>query len=257
MPESDIKTPWDALSEELAQWSANSRIPQLFLRDDDAVEVTPALARLTGLCEQWNIPLLLAVIPKFADDELADFVSERILLTPAVHGYCHANYAGNGEKSMELGSHRPLRNVLGELDLGREKLAEMFGKRLSKLLVPPWNRIGEQVASHIADIGFCGISGFGWKIPHSGITWVNTHVDIIDWKNGKTAKSIDDVMSVLTLHLKSARQRGFSQVGILTHHLQHNKQSWSMLAELFHVLGSHRSVEWVKADDLAGGLAGC
>jgi hypothetical protein len=251
MRESGVKIASDALSEELEKWTASNQIPRLFLRDDDAVELTPALSRLTGLCEQWNIPLLLAIIPKFANDDLGAFVSERVLLTPAVHGYSHANYAGDSEKNTELGAHRPLNEVLSELELGRDKLGEMFGKRLSKILVPPWNRIGDQVALRIAEAGFYGISGFGWKIPVSNVVWVNTHIDIIEWKRGKTAKSFEDVVTELVRHLKTAREREFSPVGILTHHLKHDEKSWDMIAGLFHLLGARASVEWARADDLA------
>ena len=59
--------------------------------------------------------------------------------------------------------------------------------------MPPWNRIGERVASHVNEIGFQAISGFGWANPGDKQIWVNTHVDISQlttWTAG-----FDDIQS--------------------------------------------------------------
>ena len=50
------------LEAELQHWQEAGQRPRLFLRDDDAISDTPALRRLIGLCEQHNVPLLLAAV---------------------------------------------------------------------------------------------------------------------------------------------------------------------------------------------------
>ena len=56
----------DDLLAELDHWSSSGNNPRLFLRDDDTIEQSAGLTKLVELCERWQIPLLLAVIPKFA-----------------------------------------------------------------------------------------------------------------------------------------------------------------------------------------------
>ena len=238
------------LSTELVNWRQEDRMPRLFVRDDDAIEVTENLQRLSDLCENWDIPLLLAVIPKYANDDLEDFLRRHQTITPAVHGFSHANYAGEDEKKIELGNHRPVSRVLDELALARAKLSDMFGEGLSGLLVPPWNRIDSRIAADLGELGFSGISGFGWKNAVDAIVRINTHVDIIDWKNGKVGKPMDIVLAELTANLKHARQNNFAPLGILTHHLAHNEQCWQMLEAMFALLNASGNVQWVKADDL-------
>jgi len=240
----------DVLAVELAIWSRRRKTPRLFLRDDDAVRVTTALDRLCDLTARWKIPLLLAIIPQPAKDELTAYLGARALITPAVHGFSHRNYAKADEKKIELGGHRNIEEVLEELATGREKLLRMFGSSLSHILVPPWNRIDADIAARVAEAGFSGISGFGWKTSHGPLPRVNTHVDIIDWKNSKKARSLEMVKSDLAYHLKKAREENFAPVGILTHHLVHDKACWNMLEELFALLHRHGNVEWMATDDL-------
>ena len=240
----------DELRKELDLWSFSGHFPRLYLRDDDAIKITPHLERLTRLCERFEIPVLLAVIPKFAKSNLAGFVLQHAIITPAVHGYSHTNFAGQKEKKTELGNHRPLDNILAELAIGRDKLARMFGNRLSTLFVPPWNRVSNEVASGLDELGFVGISGFGWKIADQDILHINTHIDIIDWKNGKTEKPLDKVMGELITNLRIARRHEFSPIGILTHHLVHNQKCWEMIENLFLLLQNQREVRWVKAVDV-------
>jgi len=237
-----------ALTAELAIWSKEGRTPRLFLRDDDAVDITPALDRLAKLIAQWNIPLLLAIIPNYATAELAKFVATNPLITPAVHGYAHKNHAPPDEKKIELGDHRPDDIVIGELKTGREILHQMFGTRLSDLLVPPWNRISENVARAALRSGFSGISGFGWSKPSK--SRVNTHIDIIDWKNGKANKTIDMITGELATNLAIAREHNWAGVGILTHHLVHDENGWEVLGEFLSLIAMTDDFEWVVANKL-------
>ncbi len=238
------------LSAELTLWSKHGQNTRFFLRDDDAVEITPDLIHLQKMTETRNIPILLAVIPKFAKCELGKFVKSHPQITPAVHGYSHQNQAGKSEKKTELGAHRPVDQVLNELNEARSKMTGLFGHHLSDILVPPWNRIDGDVAAGAKGLGFRAISGFGWENPANEFAWVNTHVDIINWRENASPKSIAEITDELTDNLQIARNNAFAPIGILTHHLVHSQLCWHMLDEILEYLCGHQNVKWVSADDL-------
>lgn len=230
----------DHLQLELDYWKEAGVCPQLFLRDDDCVDVTPELKSLVQFIERRDIPLLLAVIPKFATEALGEFIADHKLITPAVHGYSHTNHAGEDQKKCEFGDGRDQGEMLDEMKRGRQMLGELFAERLSPLFVPPWNRIGEKAIAVSVEAGFGGLSGFGWKPQGNAPRWVNTHIDVIDWKNGKAKKSIDMLINELRMNLMYSRQRNFAPVGILTHHLV--QKDWETLGEVIDALGK---VKWV------------
>ena len=235
---------------DLQHWVQDNKRVRLFLRDDDAVKITAQLRRLAELCDAYNIPILLAVIPNEATLELADFVRASAKITPAVHGISHTNHGGGNEKKIELGGQRSARAVIDELKTSREKMLQMFGNELSTMLVPPWNRISQGVAAKVEEAGFGAISGFGWKAPIGNLPWINTHVDIIDWKNGKKTKSFDCVMAELSENLTIARENNYAPIGILTHHLVHNDATWSMLEALFELIGARQHIDWLNSSEL-------
>jgi hypothetical protein len=53
---------WDDLARECDAWAAEGRAVELWWRDDDAIEDTPALRRLLALT-RGRAPIALAVIP--------------------------------------------------------------------------------------------------------------------------------------------------------------------------------------------------
>lgn len=232
---------------ELGFWKAADQQPSMFLRDDDAVDISPELLKLTELVEQWAIPLLLAVIPRFATSELGNFVSSRELIIPAVHGFAHVNHAPENVKKCEFGDERTFKELMEDMEHGRRILQKLFPNNLSNLFVPPWNRIGEKalVASRL--VGFNGVSGFSWKNNYEGHNYLNTHVDIIDWKNDKKGKSTGAIITEISRSFEISRQNGFVPVGLLTHHLVHDEDAWAMLDELFEILNT-KGIKWIHPE---------
>jgi len=212
------------LSQEFAHWREAGLNPCIFIRDDDAVEDTPALRRLISIMKRHDCPLLLAVIPEPAASSLAALLEDHPIVTPAVHGFRHENHAPFGERARELGS-RPVPLVLAELRQGRKKLRSMFGERLSPILVPPWNRIDTDVAARAEEAGFTAISAHGWDEVEDATPRVNTHVDIMHWSGGRVGRSHEWVFGQLADNLAIARQKGGLPVGLLTHHLSHDEQA--------------------------------
>ncbi|MFK5977815.1 MAG: polysaccharide deacetylase family protein [Rhizobiaceae bacterium] len=247
-PVPDENTCMDALHQELDLWQSAGKKPRLFLRDDDAIEVTSALDKLIGPCEKFGIPLLLATIPKPANEALGARILKSPLVRGAVHGYRHKNHSPMGEKTCELGNHRPLDTVIGELKEGREKLLELFDGNLSDIIVPPWNRIHDQIINRLQEIGFNGLSTHAWLKHKMPLPMINTHVDIMHWSAGTIGREHNWVLNQVTYNLEIARQKGGRAIGILSHHLAHDDKAWAMLDKLYATL--ENKVDWVAADDL-------
>jgi hypothetical protein len=241
----------NALETELEHWRSAGKRPRLFLRDDDAIEDTPALRRLFDASESAGAPLLLASIPANAQPSLGAAVRAFGLATGAVHGYAHANHAPVGQKPCELDHFRPLEVVLGQLRQGREKLLALFGGSISGLLVPPWNRIHDAVAKHVHEAGFTGISAHGWltQPPVHRLASVNAHIDIVHWSGGGKGRDWAWMSAELAKALTEARLRGYRAVGMLTHHLAHDAQAWRVLDESI-AFAAANGMAWVDADTL-------
>ena len=250
MPDID---PWAKLSTAFDAAAAKGRTLRFWLRDDDAVQPTQALHQLCDLIARFDVPLLLAVIPKNAGKELAKLLAGHPLVSPCQHGFSHRNHAPSGERAQELGLHRPQESVLGELAAGRAHLSQLFGERLDDCVVPPWNRMDERLLPHLADLGFNAVSRFGdpGLSRACGLDLVNSTVDIIDWKNGKHGRSDADLIGKLQRQIETEISQSTAsevKIGILTHHLDHDRQAWNFLERLFAATRVHNAISWATLD---------
>ena len=233
------------LETELQHWRVAGRQPQVWWRDDDAISLTPGLERLTQFTGEAGIDVLLAVIPAYADQALAAFVGQHGHLQPCVHGWSHTNHAPAPEKKCELGTHRALDTVLAEIERGRQRLDGLFGPGLVPVLVPPWNRIRDDLAPRLGEIGIKAFSTFTHKRTYPEIQ-ANTHVDVMDWKapGGAAGKAPERLQNELAAALAVSRANGFYPVGLLTHHLVHDEVAWSSLSAVL----THTGLHWVSFD---------
>ncbi|WP_187968069.1 polysaccharide deacetylase family protein [Aquibium microcysteis] len=245
-----------AVEEELALWAEAGLTPRFWLRDDDAVEATAALERLIGFARRRSVPVLLAVIPARATQALADRLADEPLLTPCQHGIAHCNNAAAGTPSLELGGTRPAKEILADLADARARLLELFGKRLSGILVPPWNRMAPDVAAQLHALGFTGLSTWSWQRKGTSLPELNTQIDVMDWAGGHRGRDLSWTAGELVRRLIQARERGGAPLGILTHHLVHDERAWATLDELVTWLAEDRGFVFESADDLiAAGAA--
>lgn len=243
-------TAWNALDAELNLWAKLELKPSLWLRDDDAIEPTPALDQLLGLCTKTRVPLALAVIPAGATAELAQRLQHLDRVSVLQHGFAHANHALGGEKKSEFAELRPLEAMTGELVQGRATLTRLFGDAALPVLAPPWNRIAKNLLEHLPAAGLAGLTRFKPRkaaSPVPGIREVNTHVDLIQWREGRTGAPLIDILARITAHLTARRTGSADQAettGILTHHLAMDATAWATLAALLHRLGPDNRVVW-------------
>ena len=223
---------------------------RLWLRDDDAIEETRQLRRLSRLSGDHGINLLLAVIPEPMQPSLAEFVSSHERIDVAVHGLRHETHAREGEKKIELGGTADPDDLLARLETARKTLRHAFGDRATDILVPPWNRIDPAVSTRLRSAGFSAVSAFGWKAREADVPWLNTYVDLIDWRGTRGGKPVAQIAEELGAALKMARQAGYAPVGFLAHHLVHDKQAWASLEQLAVWAGGKSGVTWSSATAL-------
>lgn len=245
----------DALLRELDRWTAGGRTVALWWRDDDATQPTPALARLIAAARRHRAPLALAVIPAPMSDALVPAIDDP-LVTVLQHGFAHQNHAAAGERAVECGGDRPAIAVLDELTAGRARLAAAFGSRFCPVMVPPWNRIEPEIAAALPDRGFGGLSVFGPRAATqagAGSFAVNAHLDLLTWKGGARFAGRDKLLRLCAERLADRRCGRIDPdepFGLLTHHLDHDAETWAFLDEILGLLAAHPAVRWTEAGAL-------
>ena len=212
------------------------------------IEPTPALERLLHLKEHFDIPLALAVIPEQADPSLPDHIGDCVVLQ---HGFCHENFAAADAKKSEFPETRPIDQITEALGTGKGRLESLFGDQFFPLLVPPWNRIGNEAVQTLPSLGFIGLSRYmvrAQAIPAPGLAEVNCHVDPINWRGDRRAVPMDALLDMVIGHLRARRLKIADPVeptGLLTHHLVHDEDLWAALYKLLAFLTSHPAARWV------------
>jgi hypothetical protein len=241
---------WQDLENELGEWAAAGRTATFWWRDDDAVEPTPALDRLAVLSDEAAVPCALAVIPKLLAPKLPRALAGHPLVRVIQHGYAHQNHAPPGGRGWELGLHRPSAVVLDELSAGRRALADAFDGAFVPALAPPWNRIDPALYPDLPGIGLCGVSTFrdrARREPAAGLVEVNTHFDLIDWREGRVFRGEAAAGRHIVGHLRR-RRLGLADAeeptGILTHHLATDEAGWRFLAEFMRFIERQKAARW-------------
>ncbi|WP_421880995.1 polysaccharide deacetylase family protein [Pacificispira sp.] len=239
----------DGLIEELAAWRTEGRRPRLWWRDDDAVTRSPALDKLIGAAQ--GRPLALAVIPAALKPDLAGSLPDTVTVLP--HGYAHRNHEPADRKKAEFGAARVPDEALRDIAAGVSVLSEQFGPAFFPLFVPPWNRIAPDLAGRLAETGLAGLSTYNDRAPGDPVPRLNTHVDILNWKQkratGRAAFIGEDAaFDLLTDAFRRRRLRAegtdpAEPVGLLTHHLDHDADSWTFLQ----ALAEWDAFDWIDA----------
>lgn len=242
---------WRSLEEEIARWRDAGRTVEFWWRDDDASAPSAPVKQLLALSARSAAPLALAVIPLVAKPELFEGMRARVLL----HGTDHRNRAAAGEKKTEFAAGEAEGAALGRLERARERLAQLAGPAFLPVLAPPWNRFRRGLLPALAAIGIRGFSGYGSRAarhPAAGITEVNTHIDIIDWRGTRAFCGEDAALAAAARHLAERRTGGADgtePTGWLTHHELHDGAAWNFLERLFERTRRF-GARWVDAESI-------
>jgi hypothetical protein len=247
---------WRAISDELEQWRSQGRRAQFWWRDDDAIAKTAELSRLITLTRSAEIPLALAVIPGCLDDSLAPMLAGERRITVVPHGWRHENYAGETEKKAEFGDHRPVCELLAEVALGLAQVEESFGEQASAIFVPPWNRLDERLVGLLPRARIVAFSRYGprqCKTPAPGIVEINCHVDPVHWRGGGGFLGLDGILQPLLSLLRNQRLSNAvacEPIGLLTHHLVMDDETWSFVTDLIDILQLSEAADWRSVDEI-------
>lgn len=245
-----MKPDWFPLQNELKAWSDAELTLPLWWRDDDAIETTPQLERLTALSEKLGLPVHLAIIPSFAKPDLAGLTQQHKALIPVVHGWAHENHAPETEKKAEFRLHRPIQDVVSDIRQSVDTLADLLGDRFAPMFVPPWNRIAPEVVAELPALGFSSLSTFTpRKAKHAatGLEQVNTHLDPIDWHGSRGLVTPQTLIEQVVRQLRERRlghADNSEPYGLLTHHLVHDEDIWTFSEMLIQHLMSGPVQVW-------------
>jgi hypothetical protein len=117
--------------------------------------------------------------------------------------------------------------------------------------VTPWNRFGSIAGAALIGAGYTALSAKTTQIEVTGITVVDVHIDIIDWRGSRGYGGDGAVLGALRERLAALRVQGKESepTGILTHHAVHDPAAWTFLETLFSRLGG--KVGWLSVDDVS------
>jgi len=222
----------------------------IWWRDDDAGPDCPELERLLALARQFELPLALAVVPAWLEQEAATRITDIAGISVLQHGWAHADHAAAGEKKIELGGDRDRGRLFADLGRGRERLATAFGTRFLPVMVPPWNRIAGDVEAALPDLGYRGISTFHRRpaaaVP--GLHRIDTHLDLVDWRARRhltAAEALERLEGLLATG-------DAGPIGLLTHHRVMDGAAFAELERLLERLASRADLRWCDAGPLFG-----
>lgn len=233
---------------ELDRWHAAGRTAGLWLRDDDAAMPSAALDRLLRMTEAAAVPVALAVIPMQASALLARHLPAAPLAAVWQHGVAHKNNARPCQKKQELTGHAS--GLLTSIRAALERLQALFPDHAAPVMVPPWNRIDPALIPRLPELGLEGLSTFKPRQAIEaapGLWQVNTHADIIAWKDGQRFAGARETCEAMAAHL-ALRRTGHADpsepTGVLTHHLVMGEEAWAFLSDLFALTKGHPAARW-------------
>ncbi|MEQ1753492.1 MAG: hypothetical protein ABL973_05105 [Micropepsaceae bacterium] len=244
---------WDRVVSELDLWAREERTARFWWRDDDATDVSRNLVRMVRVAADHRVAIGLSVIPLRLSSKLRQFIAEHRNLDVLVHGLAHQSHARGGQAKREFGGQRSLGEMTDDLKKALALSRSAFGKRCLPVLVPPWNRIPPRVVRALPKFGYEGLST--WKpraeqTPVPGLLQVNTHLDVINWRAGRTIKPEALVASLLLRKLRWRRadpKRALEPLGLLTHHEYWCAEKEAIILNLLRTTREHPAVRWLTA----------
>ncbi|ORE94416.1 hypothetical protein ATO13_10091 [Stappia sp. 22II-S9-Z10] len=205
-------------------------------RDDDAVDVGPRLERTMALAADAGATIALAVIPAGVTDRLLTWTAGRAHLLQ--HGVAHTNHQRTG-KSAELGNARRADAIAAALIAAR---AALEVPHFVPTVVPPWNRMRDDLAPHLAAAGYTGVSLFGAAPSHTPLTRVDTHIDPVAWR---TDRSLATDAALCDMVDRALGQGG--PIGLLTHHAVETDAVHDFVKEFVNLVARHPGAAWTDA----------
>ena len=212
---------------------------QVFFRADDIGKMDSAFIRMMELFGKYQMPLCLAVVPMWMNKDrwqvMSRFIPDDLLWCWHQHGYAHINHEARGKKN-EFGESRPEEDVRRDLQLGRQRLAEILGPAFCPVFTPPWNRCSPATLQLLSELGFNALSRSSGVQPQANLPDLYVNVDL---HTGKET-ALSTAMERLLADWKRGIEDGY--LGIMLHHQRMNEHSFFLLEQLFKILQSQEGV---------------
>jgi hypothetical protein len=238
----------EQLQRELDAWRATGMTARFWWRDDDAVTDTPQLRRLLDIARHTGIVPAIAVVPEHADHALVALLSVTDCCVWQ-HGWGHYSYTAG-----EFGEGRAPDLMAHDALTGQRSLDRLFGPRgWQRVFVPPFHLLSIRFKELIPSLGYLGVSaGVQLTPPVDHVTEVNAEVDMMNWPERKmfSAAAICGMLVEQLVARRTGDAPAGRPIGLLTHHLVFGDNEWYFVLELLQHLGSHPSVEFLRADAL-------
>ncbi len=219
-----------ALGSELRLWAKAGHAPVLWWRDDDARGPTEALEQLLHLSRDHQAPLTIAAIAGSNLPVLVRRCERQAGVEIAVHGFKHVNRQPEGRGFGEIVEDDQVEWVRAQL---RATIMQFHrAGAVPTLFVPPWNNLQPQLTAALAETPIRAVSGFDqFSSEADGVARLDTHLDLLRWKDGARFRG---AWKFLTRMRKLMVQRRLADrwdepIGILTHHLDHDRAAWLFL----------------------------
>ena len=218
------------LGAELKLWAKAGRTPVVWWRDDDARSPTGALEQLLALSHRHDAPLTLASIAGPSLPSLVRRLEAEPGVEIAVHGFRHINRQPEGRGFGEIVPEDDVDWVCAQL---RTAVTTFHRAGAAPtLFVPPWNNLAPQLLAALPDSSLRAVSGFDQLSGTTdGVARLDTHLDVLRWKDGARFRGAWKFLSRMRRLLAQRRQAGQwdEPIGLLTHHLDHDRETWLFL----------------------------
>lgn len=196
----------------------------LWLRVDDVGIYTEKFKKLCRLIKKYNLATIFAVIPSKLEKETVIALGELNSYVISQHGFSHENYS-SVEYQCELSDTRNVKDVLTEMQLGKDILQKTFHSKYKNILTPPFNKIDDNCAKVLKSY-YDIISIFGnskTDFAHD----LNPNVDIVNWHENRCGNK----EFVLQQILKSVTN--YNHIGICIHSEYLNRYTFKMIENIF------------------------
>ena len=185
---------WSALRDELARWACDDTVARLWLRDDDAVTVTPALERPQAVCCS-RVPYPDCGRPERCRSNSGGIPFRSATGRVAAHGWRHHNHATirNG-----ISCRTALRGHRSRFEQARARIETLFGEKAVPIFVPPWNRMAPRRRLSCLDQVF---ARYRRLVERNRRACANNQrpPDIIDWRGSRGGRNPADLISELRI----------------------------------------------------------
>mgnify|MGYP002885698885 CR=1 FL=1 len=235
------------LEKEISRLDLENKCINIWWRDDDLEAPSHSLENMISVSENIDLAPLLAVVPARASKQLVNSLNQ-CNMNIAMHGFNHCNYEPLTRKKAEFGSFRPIEDQCKDLEKGIYQLEQLFGDLFLKCFVPPWNRINNKLTKTLPSFGITSLSTFSSRkeaTPVPGLLQVNTHVDVIDWKEKRGFIGAELMADKIAGELQNCRNKTkdtLEPIGLLTHHLIMSIDDWKQFQEVCLVLKKSTSI---------------